>query len=86
MRGQKKLSLSANEEVANVMPTVELIEYERVTYIKEMERYLQDLKSMPDAEARRKSRINLEDSGIIQENGEFTEKYSYGRRHIDSEG
>ena len=41
-------------------------------YIKGMEEYLEKLKSMPDSAAVEKSKVNLEDSSIIQEDGEFT--------------
>lgn len=68
-----------NKEVAT-MPTTELVEHERVSYVKELEEYLADLKEMSDSEAKRKSHFNLVKSKIIQENGEFTEQYKYSRR------
>lgn len=58
------------------MPEIELVEYERIAYVKGMEDYLQNLRSMPYKEAVRKSQINLQNCHIIQENGEFTEKYN----------
>lgn len=63
------------------MPSIEQVEYERVAYLKGMEDYLQKLKSMPRSEAVKKSRINLMNCHIIQEDGEFTERYSYSRTH-----
>ncbi len=76
----ENINLPEDEVEVNVMPTIELVEYERAAYVKEMEEYLQKLKSMPNAEARKKSRINLENSHIIQKNGEFSERYSYSRK------
>lgn len=61
------------------MPTVELVERERTAYIKGMEDYLQKLKSMAFSEALRESKKNLKGSHIIQEDGEFTERYPYSR-------
>lgn len=63
------------EKEAETMPTVELIEYERITYIKEMEEYLHKLKKMPKDDAIKKSRENLINSNIILENGDFAEQY-----------
>lgn len=67
------------DKEANIMPSVELIECERVAYIKEMEEYLHNLKSMKKAEARKVSHENLVKSKIIDENGEFTERYEFTR-------
>lgn len=63
------------------MPTIELVERERVTYVKEMQEYLRQLKQLSKAEAKKQSRKNLIDSNIIQENGEFTERYGYTKSH-----
>lgn len=71
-----KESYSKDEEV-NVMPTIEMIECERVAYVKEMEEYLQQLKQMNKCDAKRKSFENLVKSQIIHEDGEFTERYEY---------
>lgn len=71
----------ANAEEVKCMPVVELVERETVSYIKGMEAYLQELKSMPDGEAVRKSKLNLQKSHIIQEDGEFTERYRYSRMY-----
>ena len=59
------------------MPTIEMIESERVAYVKEMEDYLKELKQMDKSDAQKKSFKNLVQSKIIYENGEFTEKYKY---------
>lgn len=64
---------------AGTMPNIKLVEYERIAYVKEMENYLQKLKSMPNHEAIQKSRINLENCHIIQKNGELSEQYNSSR-------
>lgn len=61
------------------MPSIEQVEYERVAYIKGMEDYLQRLNSMSESEAIERSRISLKGAGILQEDGEFTERYRYSR-------
>jgi hypothetical protein len=61
------------------MPTIEKVEYERIAYVKGMESYLQKLKNMPNSEAMQQSKINLQNSQIISEDGEFTEKYRYNQ-------
>ena len=66
---------SKRDEEVNVMPTIEMIEYEKVAYVKEMEDYLDNLKNMQESEAKKKSFYNLVQSEIICENGEFTERY-----------
>lgn len=71
--------ISANDKEVDIMPTVELVEYKRVAYVKGMEDYLQKLKLMSYSEALRESKRNLKDSHIIQEDGEFTERYPYSR-------
>lgn len=69
-------TLSIDDERMHLMLTVELIEPERLAYVKRMKAYLQQLKSLPNSVAVEKSRANLESSHIIQEDGEFTERYS----------
>ena len=73
MENEKRFN--TNEKEAEIMTAIELIEYERTEYIKEMEGYLHKLKKMPKQEAIKKSRENLIRSNIIQEDGEFTEQY-----------
>ncbi len=60
------------------MPSVELIECEKVAYINGMKEYLKQLKSMEQSQAKK---ISLE-SKIIGENGEFTEHYEYMRMSV----
>ena len=78
--------ISANAKEVDVMPTIELVEYERTAYIKGMEAYLQNLKSMDHSEALRKSKRNLQGSHIIQEDGEFTDRYPYSRMCSGQQG
>ena len=61
------------------MPSVELIEYEKVAYINEMKDYLKKLKSMEHNQAKKVSFENLVESRIIEENGEFAEGYEFAR-------
>ena len=75
-----------NNKEVDIMPTMELIEYERETYVKEMKDYLQELKKMNRAEAKRKSFQNLVQSEIICENGEFTERYEFTKRTLKKNG
>ena len=55
MEEQRYINLPADKEVEDTMPTIELVECERVAYIKEMENYLQRLKAMPADEAQKQS-------------------------------
>lgn len=64
-----------DKESGDIMPTIELVEKERLSYIEEMEQYLKDLKAMPKKEAKELSKKNLIESGIFDENGELTEHY-----------
>ncbi len=75
------VSVSADDKEVDSMPTIEQVEYERVAYVKGMEEYLKKLNSMPDKEAMEKSRVSLEGAGILQEDGEFTERYRYSRAY-----
>lgn len=70
-------SICTNEQEVKNMPMIDVIEYERVTYVKEMQDYLQKLKKMNKKEAQKKSFQNLVLSDIIHENGDFTEHYEY---------
>lgn len=71
-------SLTKDKEV-NVMPSIELIEREKVTYVKEMQEYLYALKKMSNEDVKRISQENLIKSQIIQDNGEFSERYRFSR-------
>lgn len=79
-------NLFTDDERMDVMPTIELIEPEKIAYVKGMEEYLKKLKSMPNSVAIEKSRSNLEYSHIIQEDGEFTERYSYSKQFTKRKG
>lgn len=68
------------------MPLIEMIERERVTYVEEMEEYLERLKKMNKCEAKRRSFENLVKSQIIHENGEFTEQYQYTKIVLQQKG
>lgn len=75
-RQKKEISaLHTKDKEADVMPVIELIEHERITYIKEMEDYLHNLKKLPKEQARKISKENLIKSNILKENGEFTDFY-----------
>lgn len=73
--------VSADDKEVDSMPTIEQVEYERVAYVKGMEEYLQRLNSMSESEAIERSRISLKEAGILQEDGEFTERYRYSRMY-----
>ena len=66
-----------NDKEVTYMPTMDMIEYERVNYVKEMQDYLRNLKKLSKNEAKEKSFQNLVKSEIICENGEFTEHFEY---------
>lgn len=70
-------------EEGDSMPAIEAVESERTAYIREMEEYLQRLKSMPEDDARRQARINLQNCNIIQEDGGFSERYRYSRLYAE---
>lgn len=67
----------AEDKGIEKMPMMDAIEYERVTYVNEMQDYLDKLKKMGKKEAKKKSFQNLVESEIIHENGEFTEHFTY---------
>lgn len=79
----KRNNRNANDKEVYTMPTIEMVECERVAYVKGMEQYLRKLKAMPNNEAVEKSQINLESCHIIQEDGEFTERYIHSRMHTN---
>ena len=76
----KKVLKDARE--VDAMPTIELLECERVAYVKEMKNYLQKLKALPNNEAIKRSRINLQDCNIIERNGEFTDRYRNSKKNL----
>jgi hypothetical protein len=79
------VEMTKDKEMSH-MPTIEAVEHERVAYVKEMESYLHRLKNLPDSEAIRQSKLNLEKCHIIRDDGEFTEKYNYSIINADHEG
>lgn len=79
MNDKNRESFYEEDKEANVMPSVELIECEKVAYINGMKEYLQNLKNMEHSQAKEVSFENLKKSKIIGENGEFTEHYEYMR-------
>ena len=83
MKKEMSQNICANDKEGDIMPTIELIEYERATYVKEMQNYLQELKRMNKKEAQKKSFQNLVQSEIIHENGEFTERYEYTKTMLE---
>ncbi|MCM1026430.1 MAG: hypothetical protein NC432_08325 [Roseburia sp.] len=69
--------MEKRESGVGVMPSVELVECEKIAYINGMKEYLQKLKSMEQSQAMKVSLDNLKKSKIIGDNGEFTEHYEY---------
>lgn len=63
------------KEEDDIMPTIELVEKERLSYLDDMAQYLENLRAMPKKEAEELSKRNLIESGIIDENCELTEHY-----------
>lgn len=72
------------DKEVNIMPSVELIECEKVAYINGMKEYLQRLKNMEHSQAKEVSFENLKKSKIIGENGEFTEHYEHIRVSVQN--
>ena len=70
-------SFYKKDKEVNIMPSVELIECEKVAYINGMKEYLKQLKSMEQSQAKKISLENLKKSKIICENWVFTEHYEY---------
>lgn len=86
MTKRKLKEICTKDKEVDVMPTIELIEHERVTYVKEMQDYLQNLKRMNKREAQKKSFNNLVQSEIIHTDGEFTERYKYTKQILQKKG
>lgn len=64
-----------NDKEVSVMPSVEMVERERVAYVKDMRDYLKNLKRMEASKAKEVSRASLISCEILREDGEFTEFY-----------
>ena len=75
-------SFYKKDKEVNIMPSVELIECEKVACINVMKEYLQKLKNMEHSQAKKFHLKNLKKSKIIGENGEFTEHYEYMRMSV----
>lgn len=82
MNGKDVESFYGEDKEVNLMPSVDLIECEKVAYINGMKEYLQKLKKMEQSQAKKISFENLKKSKIIGENGEFTEHYEYMRMSV----
>lgn len=61
---------------------MELYEPERTAYLKMLEDYLSELKSMPDEELRRKSLQNLVASKILKEDGSFAKSKVDSKEYV----
>lgn len=85
MNGRDVESLYKEDKGMNIMPSVEMLESEKVAYINEMKEYLKRLKGMELNEAKKISFANLVKSQIIDENGEFTKYYECMRMNAQSE-
>ena len=85
MKGYENNNHTEEREVYT-MPTIELIEYEKVACVKEMEEYLRSLKSMKKSDGKKISHENLMKSGIITESGEFTERYKFSKMILQKKG
>lgn len=57
------------------MPTVEKVNYEMTSYLREIEVYIEKYKSLPEKEAKKQAKKNLMDIGIIDEQGNLTGYY-----------
>lgn len=68
------------------MPSIELVERERASYIRGMKDYLQNLKRLPEDEAIGRAKKSLEGCHIIQADGEFTERYHYTKALSKAKG
>lgn len=77
MRENEHINLHTNDKEVHIMPSIELLEYEKLAYINGMKEYLQKLKNMEHSQAKKVSFENLKKSEIIGDNGEFTEHYEY---------
>ena len=86
MNKNEQEKLYTKDEEVNIMPTMEMIEYERVAYVNGMEEYLQKLKNMDKSDAKKKSFENLVQCKIIHEDGEFTERYEYTKIVLQKRG
>ena len=57
------------KENGEKMPTVEKVNYEMTSYLRDIEEYIEKYKSLPEKEAKKQAKENLIDVGIIDEQG-----------------
>lgn len=57
------------KENEDKMPTVEKVNYEMTSYLQDIEEYIKKFKSLPQKEAKKQSKENLVEAGIIDEQG-----------------
>lgn len=57
------------------MPTIEKVNYEMTGYLRDIEKYIEKFKSLPEPEARKQAKENLMGAGIIDEQGDLTGFY-----------
>lgn len=63
----------------DTMPTIEMMQQTRISYISDMQKYVENLKSLPKDQAFKTSKKNLISSGIIDENCILTDRYGYSK-------
>lgn len=57
------------KENEDKMPPIEKVNYEMTNYLQDIEEYIKWYKSLPRKEAKKQSKKNLVDAGIIDEQG-----------------
>ena len=75
---------TAKDKEVKIMSPIEMIEAEKINYINEMKDYLNRLKGLTPKEARETSYNNLLNSGIIEKDGKFSERYKYSRKNEEN--
>jgi hypothetical protein len=70
----------AEVESGDIMPPVAVVVKEREQYCLGMKKYIRELKKMPKADATEIARENLEQSGIIDKDGNLTARYQTSLR------
>lgn len=72
--------IRAKKKRGEFMPPIAAVERERETYCEEMEAYIVKLKALPPKKAKANAKKSLMQAGIIDENGELTDRYSNSRQ------
>lgn len=67
-------------ESGDYMPPVATIERERELYYRNLKKYLEAIKALPEKEAASAARANLRHAGIIDENDDLTDRYKNSRQ------